>query len=176
MTRFEFCCFFSPSVSIHLSPSLPVSLTVCLIPRPSSITLPTASNPSSPINMGYRDFFTRNVKWSKVPIKDLHAAGLHSDDVDEADLDSDTSTLLGEKTKPTQPSGLRRGLGRFLWLLHVALLGANITWWLTWNSWMHPADVFSTSRTSCESHEWVLTVDVFLFVSNSSDPEIQHQV
>lgn len=95
--------------------------------------------------MGYRDFFTKKVKWSNVPIKDLQAS-LHSDD--EADIDSDTSTLLGEKAKPTQPSGLRRGLSRFLWLLHVALLGANITWWLTWNSWMHPADVFSEPRES----------------------------
>lgn len=102
--------------------------------------------------MGYRDFLTRKVKWSQVPIKDLQAS-ISSDD--EVDGDSDTSTLLGEKANTAAPSAnnrLRRVLSRLLWLLHVALLGANITWWLTLNSWMHPADVFS--KSFCESF-WI---------------------
>lgn len=93
--------------------------------------------------MGYRDYFIPKAKWSKAPFKD---APENSDDgVDE---DSDTSTLLGEKKKkPTSKpqSQLRRAAGRLFWLLHVALLAANITWWLTWSSWMHPPDHHSMS-------------------------------
>lgn len=88
--------------------------------------------------MGYRDYFMPKVKWAKVPFKDL------PEGEEGVDGDSETSsTLLGEKPKPQ--SDFRRGASRAIWLLHIALVGANITWWLTWNSWAHPADKHSTS-------------------------------
>lgn len=96
--------------------------------------------------MDYRNLF-KKTKWSQVPTKDLPLA---SGGGDEGFLDgdsSDTSTLLGEKANNKPGGTLRRagrGVSRFLWLVHVALLGANITWWLTWDRWAHPADVFST--------------------------------
>lgn len=101
--------------------------------------------------MGYRDLF-KKTKWSQVPTKDLPlVSGGGGGGDDEVFLDgdsSDTSTLLGEKANNNKPGGtLRRagrGVSRLLWLVHVALLGANITWWLTWDRWAHPADVFST--------------------------------
>lgn len=88
--------------------------------------------------MGYKDYFIPKVKWAKASFKDLPDT---SDD--GVDGDSDTSTLLGEKPKPQ--SKLRRHSGRLFWLLHLTILTVNITWWLTWNSWMHPADNFSIS-------------------------------
>lgn len=104
--------------------------------------------------MGYKDFFTKKIKWSRVPTKELHLSS--GDHEALLDGDADTSTLLSEKTnkddndnnnKSTSglSSGLGCGLSKYLWLLHVALLGANITRWLTWNRWMHPADIFSKS-------------------------------
>lgn len=104
--------------------------------------------------MGYRDLF-KKTKWSQVPTKDLPLASCGGGGGDEVFLDgdsSDTSTLLGEKAnnnnnKKKTGGTLRRvgrGASRFLWLVHVALLGANITWWLTWDRRAHPADVFST--------------------------------
>lgn len=89
--------------------------------------------------MGYRDYFMPKVKWAKVPFKDLQDS---VDGEEGVDGDSEASSTLLEE-KPKQQSKVRRATGRLLWLLHVALLGANITWWLTWNTWSHPADSHS---------------------------------
>lgn len=90
--------------------------------------------------MGYKDYFTSNVKWTKVPFKDNPE---DSEEGDGVDGNSDTSTLLGEKEKPKPQSMFRRAAtaaNPLLWILHVALLASNIIWLLSWNSWMHPPD------------------------------------
>lgn len=79
------------------------------------------------------------VKWAQVPFRDRQDG---ADGEDEIHEDSESSsTLLGEKPKPQ--SKTRSRADQFLWLVHIALLGANITWWLSWNMWAHPADSHS---------------------------------
>lgn len=93
------------------------------------------------------------VKWAQVPFRDPRDS---ADGEDGVDGDSESSsTLLGEK--PKAQSKTRSRAGQFLWLLHVALLGANITWWLSWNLWAHPADSHSKHVCLVVSRESQLT-------------------
>lgn len=93
------------------------------------------------------------VKWAQVPFRDQRDS---ADGEDGIDGDSESSsTLLGEKHK--RQSKTRSRAGHFLWLLHVALLGANITWWLSWNTWAHPADSHSKFVRLFVSRELRLT-------------------
>lgn len=98
--------------------------------------------------MGYRDYFMPKVKWAKVPFKDLNDS---HDGEEGGDGDSESSSTLLEE-KSNKQSTFRRNVGRLVWLLHIALLASNITWWLTWNTWAHPADSHSMLkylRQSC---------------------------
>lgn len=80
------------------------------------------------------------VKWAKVPFKDLQDS---ADGEEGVDGDSESSsTLLGEKQ--TSQQNARRAAGWLVLSLHIVLLGANLTWWLSWSTWMHPADSHST--------------------------------
>lgn len=89
--------------------------------------------------MGYRDYFLPKVKWARIPLKDFQ------DNVDgEEGVDGGSRTSSNfPGSKPNPQSKVGRATSRLVWLLHIALLGANFTWWLTWNSWMHPADSYS---------------------------------
>ncbi|KAJ4417584.1 hypothetical protein N0V82_006057 [Gnomoniopsis sp. IMI 355080] len=100
--------------------------------------------------MGYRDYFMPKVKWAKVPFKDLNDSH-EGEEGGDGDSES-SSTLLGEKSN--EQSTFRRNAGRLVWLLHIALLAVNITWWLNWNTSAHPADSHSPLPQKNIEYEW----------------------